>query len=231
MNKSVGILIIHGFAGTLEDIEPLNKSLLNKGFIIQSVKLKGHTGKRKDLAKASYRDWIASAEESFMELLSQCEKIIVIGFSMGGLIAVNLSMKYNITGIITLSTPIYHWDKKRICLNIVNDFKTKNFKNLRHYVIAAVRIPFIAMINFKILLIKTKALLKKISCPIFIIQGMMDDTVCHWSADYIYSNVSSVQKKIKYYKNSNHIICHSDDRNQVLDDVVLFINDVIKSTN
>ncbi len=226
MDKKIGFLIIHGFAGDVGEIAPLNEYLLNKGFITVCTKLKGHTGKRMDLGKVNYIDWVNSAEESLLKLSYQCEKIIVIVFSMGGLIAVNLALKHNISGVITLSTPIYHWDIKRICLNIVSDFKTREFKNLRHYTKAIIRIPFSAMINFKILLIKTKPLLKQVRCPMFIIQGLLDDTVHYRSADYIYSNVSSEKKVIKYYNNSNHIICKSDDNHKVFNDIFMFMKEL-----
>jgi Esterase/lipase len=225
MNKKIGFLIIHGFAGNVDEIEPLNNYLLNKGFITQCTKLKGHTGKRADLAKVNYIDWISSAEESLLKLSSQCRKVIVIGFSMGGLIAVNLALKHNVDGLITLSTPIYHWDMKRVGLNILSDFKTRKFKNLNHYTKAAIRIPFTAMINFKILLAKTKPLFKQVRCPMFITQGLLDDTVHHRSADYIYSNIASEQKMIKYYNNSNHIICKSEDKDEVFNDISMFINE------
>lgn len=227
MDKKIGILIIHGFAGNIGEIEPLNNYLIDKGCITLCAKLQGHTGKRKDLAKANYTDWINSAEKSLIKLSSQCEKVIIIGFSMGGLIAVNLALKHEISAIITLSTPIYYWDMKRICFNIASDFKTRKFKNLSHYTKAAIRIPFLAMLNFKILLIKTKPLFKQIKYPIFIAQGLLDDTVHHCSADYIHSNVASEQKMVKYYNNSNHIICHSEDNEEVFNDVFIFINKVI----
>ncbi len=223
MNKKTGFLIIHGFAGSVSEIEPLNKYLINKGFSTLCTKLKGHSENPKDLCKVNYIDWIASAEESLIKLSVQCEKIIIVGFSMGGLIAVNLALKHDIDGIITLSTPIYCWDIKRIYLNILSDFKTKNFKNLKHYIKAINRIPFSAMVNFKILLIKTKPKFKKIRCPIFIAQGLLDDTVHYRSADYIYSKVSSKKNILKYYNNSNHIICHSNENCELFHDIFILI--------
>lgn len=225
MNKKVGVLIIHGFAGGTNDIEPLNDYLLSKGFTTLCTKLKGHTGRRRDLSKSNYIEWVKSAEKSLIEISSQCEKVIIIGFSMGGLIAANLAKNHNISGIITLSTPIYYWDIKRICLNIVKDFKTRKFKTLKRYSKSVVNISFSAMINFKILLTKTKGIFNEINCPIFVIQGLLDDVVHYRSADYIYSNVSSKEKIIKYYNNSNHIICKSDDRNEVFKDIFNFIKE------
>lgn len=227
MNKEIGFLIIHGFAGTIEDIEPLNRYLLNEGFYTMCVKLKGHTGRRRDLARVSYEGWIDSAEEGFVELSKRCEKIIIIGFSMGGLIAANIYMKYDVAAIITLSTPIYYWDIRRISINISKDLKTGEFNNLNRYLKSATRIPILALMNFKILLMKTKPIFKQVRCPILVLQGLLDDTVHYRSAHYIYSNAKSQVKIIKFYKNSNHIICYSDDNNEIFNDILVFAKKIM----
>jgi carboxylesterase len=57
--------------------------------------------------------------------------------------------------------------------------------------------PISALYNFKAVLIKTKPLLNQIGCPVFIAQGLRDDTVHKKSAEYIFENVSSKEKHIK----------------------------------
>ena len=224
MEKKVGCLIIHGFAGSLHEIEPLNKHLLSQGFITLCPKLEGHTGRKKDLAKTNYCEWIQSAEEGLMKLEEQCEEVILIGFSMGGLIAMNLALKHRISALITLSSPIYYWDLKRVGANIINDFKNREFAYLKNYILAAFRIPFAAMINFRLLLCKTKPLVNEIKCPIFVAQGLIDDTVKYKSAEYIYTKAESEIREIRYYNNSQHIICCGDDKDELFKDVTLFIN-------
>jgi len=224
MEKKVGCLIIHGFAGNLGEIEPLNKYLLSMGFITLCPKLEGHTGRKKDLAKTNYCQWIKSAEEGLLKLKEQCEEVILIGFSMGGLIAMNLSLKHRVIALITLSTPIYYWDIKRVALNIVDDFKNMSFVNSKSYIRAAIRIPFTAMINFKLFLSRTKPLVNKINCPIFVAQGLIDDTVQYKSAEYIYTKAASKIREVRYYDNSKHIICCSEDKEKLFKDIMKFIN-------
>lgn len=222
--KNIGFLIIHGFGGSIEEIQPLNKFLLNNGFSTVCPTLKGHTGKRKDLKGISYNEWINSAEQGLMKLRERSEKIILIGFSMGGLIAVNLALKHKVCGIITLSMPIYHWDTKRIFLNIMDDFKKGKFDSLKFYAGASLALPLSAMLNFKFLLYKTKPLLTQIKCPILITQGLRDDAVKHCSAKYIFNNVSSKKKRLSYYDNSTHVICKSEDQKQLFNDIKIFID-------
>ncbi|NLB78842.1 MAG: alpha/beta fold hydrolase [Clostridiaceae bacterium] len=226
MKKQLGCLIIHGFAGNLNEIEPLNEYLLSKGYLTLCPIIKGHMGSRRDLARTDYRQWVESIEKKLLEFQTQCSQIIIIGFSMGGLIAVNLATKYRIEGVITLNTPIYHWNLKRIIINIINDLKTKDYTKIKSYLRAAINIPFSAMLNFKVLLRKTKPLFKQLKCPVFIAQGLLDDVVHYKSAQYLYQNISSEDKTIKYYEKTDHIICHSTENEAVFRDLESFIEKV-----
>jgi carboxylesterase len=62
MVNKIGCLIIHGFGGNIEEIKPLKQYLDRQGFTTICPQLKGHTGRRRDLGKYGYTDWIESAE-------------------------------------------------------------------------------------------------------------------------------------------------------------------------
>lgn len=207
----------------MEEVAPLTACLSQNGFTVSCPHLKGHTGTKKDLRGVSYAEWIKSAEDGLIQLKSECEYIIVIGFSMGGLIALNLSMRHRIDGIITLNMPIYFWDIKRIMLNI-----RENRANLKRYIKASFDKPLSALINFLILLKKSKGLIKYVVCPVFIAQALEDDTVQKRSAGYIYENAQSEYKIVRYYKDSGHLICHSKAFEEVSEDIIWFIGN---STN
>lgn len=197
--------------------------MIEKGFITICPKLHGHTGNKKDLRGANYKQWIDSGEQAFLDIREKCDKIFLIGFSMGGLVAVNLAVKYNIDGIITLSSPIYHWDFKMIYKNILSDLKHKQFKHAKRYIKAS-SIPFSALFNFKVFQAKSKQLFQEIKVPLFVAQGMADDTVQHRSAEFIYSSAKSKEKSIKYYAKSHHLICCSEDSPQLFEDILDFVN-------
>lgn len=220
MNSKIGCLIIHGFAGNLDEIEPLDSYLRNNGYQTLCPTMKGN----------NCTEWINSAQEGLLELSSQCEHLVLIGFSMGGLIAVNLAKKYDVKGIVTLNTPIYHWDMKRIALNILKGLKTKDYSKIKYYFKAATGIPIAALLNFKILLHQTLLIFKDIQCPIFIAQGLMDDTVHHKSAQYLYQKTSSQIKVLKYYDKIDHHICQSAKKEEVFNDLKDFLSRYIDFT-
>lgn len=218
-----GCLLIHGIGGNTGEVEPLLLRLQNDGFVAKATRLKGHTGKRQDLAGVRYSEWIDSAESDLLELQSGCDIVFVIGFSMGGLIAANLVLKHNIGGIVTINTPIYYWNVKSATDKLLSDIRNKDFVTIKRYLKSSNELPLNALYNFQLLLSSTKPKLKEIGCPIFIAQALHDDAVQKSSADYINNHVASKLKKLKFYDSSHHLILWSPEADEVIEDTVGFV--------
>ncbi len=205
-SKKTKFLIIHGFGGGVDDVKPLAQYLNSLGYDAVCPVLKGHAGTKEDMKKTTYNEWIDSAEHELLSLQKEGDEILLMGFSMGGLIAFNLASKYNIKGIVTINTPIYYWNMKQVTLNLADDIKNKKRENIRRYIQAKNNTPIYALIQFQLLLHKTKPKLEKITCPILMIQAEDDDTVRRKSVDYINMHVSSNDKTIRYFQEGGHLI-------------------------
>lgn len=225
MNNRIGCLVIHGFGGSIKEVEPLVLRLLEREYKVMVPSLKGHTGKREDLKNISYTEWINSAESNLLSLLSSCEVVYIIGFSMGGLIAINLGLKHQIGGIVTINTPIYYWNVKRIMINIASDIVKRDLRNSRRYLNSSKQLPFTALLNFKLLLSKTKSKIKDLKCPIYIIQAINDDTVRKSSANYLFNHVGSEVKQLKFFDCSEHHILWSSDADKATEHIIEFLNE------
>jgi carboxylesterase len=223
MEKKAGCLLIHGFGGSIKEITPLAEKLKEAGYSVACPVLKGHTGKRRDLKGVSYQDWLHSARVALNELLANCEQVYLIGFSMGGLLALNLAANKQVAGVVTLNCPIYYWDFKRIILNIIEDIRLRKFEHIKFYLRSGSSFPLSALYNFRLLLNSTKPKLKAVSCPLFIAQALQDDTVRKSSAEYLYRHTASRLKIIKYYDHSGHLILWSKAAGQVISDVQDFL--------
>lgn len=218
-------LLIHGFGGSVEEVAPLARHLEEEGYEVVCPELRGHAGNRQDLKGVKYQDWILSAEKALQKLLAKCDHIYLIGFSMGGLIALHLASKYKVAGVVTLNSPIYYWDLKRILLNIIEDIREKKRENIKYYLRSIGSFPLSALLNFRILLSKTKPQIKKVQCPVFVVQALEDDTVRKNSAQYIYKSTASNRKLIKYYEQSGHLILWSKAATEVIQDVQTFLEE------
>lgn len=226
MGKNNGCLIIHGFGGSVYEVSPLAAYLEERGYQVICPTLKGHTGRKKDLRGVTYDDWLTSAEEGLFQLISSCDRVFVIGFSMGGLIAINLGIKYKIHGLVTINSPIYYWNLKRICLNIINGFKERDYRNIRRYWKASRNIPLETLFQFKSLLLKTKPIIKKIRCPLLVIQTIDDDTVKSDSAKYIHIKADTEKKKLKFYEKGGHLALRSITAQSIMEDVRAFFGEI-----
>ena len=67
--------------------------------------------------------------------------------------------------------------------------------------------------------------LRKIECPTLIIQSKLDKTVQPRSAQYIYDNISSKDKKLYWLEKSGHVATLDIEREQVFSWIYEFIVD------
>ena len=182
--NDVGVLLIHGFAGNAEEMNPLQEYLKQRGYRVITPLLPGHGRTKRDLSKVTRYDWISAVESAYLNLSRNCRRVFVVGFSMGGLLAVNL-WHYGLTGLITVNMPVYYWNPAIIGQNLIGDFRYYGKKYLR----ASTDKPVSSVIEFLKLLTETKPLLENVTCRTMVIQAVNDDTVHYKSAYYILKRI------------------------------------------
>jgi len=224
-DKRPNFLLIHGFGGGVHEVSPLADHLISIGYEAVCPLLKGHSASKKEMRMVTYKDWIDSVEKELLRMRETSDDIVLIGFSMGGLIAFNLACKYKIKAIITLNTPIYFWNIHQAFLNIIDDLRNKQFYHCRRYFKETGNFPIKSLIEFLHLLRQTKPLLKNVNCPILVIQAEDDDTVKRKSVDYICQHLSSHKKSVKYFKKCGHLILLSPIAMQVMTCIEGFLHD------
>lgn len=208
---NTGILLIHGFAGSSYDMQYLSDYLKKKGFSISNVLLDGHGTTPKALKATNHLDWIKSAEEAYQELSKYCEEIFIAGLSMGGAIGLHLAHKYNIKGIISLSTPMKILSRQHCVDTLV--------KNKRYN-----KTPYKSLVNLLQLINIVKGSLYNMDKPILIMQSYADETVHPKSANYIYKRVASTDKSIIFLYKSGHMITCDCEKEQVFEEIYNFIS-------
>ncbi|MDR2736773.1 MAG: alpha/beta fold hydrolase [Gracilibacteraceae bacterium] len=218
MNDVIGVLILHGFAGSRQDIMPLHEYLDQRGYRVSSPVLSGHERARKDLAQSRYTDWIREATDAARDLKNRCDRLIVAGFSMGGLIAVHIRREEPVEKLVLINTPVYYWNIRRIAWNLAKDFKAYS----KEYFMAGTDKPLPALLEFQKILGKTKPLFARVPCPVLIMQTLDDDTVQPKSADYIFSRIQSEKSLVKLERGGHYVL-----RTDVAPDVCLGIQTAI----
>jgi carboxylesterase len=228
-NKT-GILLIHGFTGSPSEMRYMGDYLKDKGFSVKGVLLKGHGTCIEEMRKTNHRDWIKSAELGYGELAEQCDEVFVVGFSMGGAIALHLAQRYDISGIVSLSTPIKILSRQYYIAAIVKYLRLKISKQRRivtkkdPFIISYDKTPVKCIVSLLQLINLVKTDLHKIEKPILIMQSYGDGTVHPSSANFIYKRIGSTDKSIIFLHKSGHVITCDCEKEQVFEEVNSFIS-------
>lgn len=227
-NKAV--LLIHGFTGAPTEMAPLGEYLRETGYSVSCPLLKGHGTDVEDLEATTWKDWVGTAENALKELKTRYDKVYVVGFSMGGCIALYLAMKYEIEAVVSISTPVFLVDKKAYFTPILKHFRRYKPKPRKpDYgipVFSYDKTPIRSVASLLKLIRFVKYNLSKITIPALVIQGDNDRVVRPGSAHYIYKTIKSELKEIVEYQNRSHMITVENGRQEVIKKVEEFLSKI-----
>ncbi|MBI9103041.1 MAG: alpha/beta fold hydrolase [Spirochaetales bacterium] len=89
------VMIIHGYTGYPGPFYEMGELLHSVGYTINLVRLPGHGTNRRDYKKTSWRDWLNHARNVYMDLEVGHDSVLIIGHSMGGVLALILASRFN----------------------------------------------------------------------------------------------------------------------------------------
>ncbi len=103
----IGVLLLHGLTGTSAEMAPLAEALAGR-MPLYMARVAGHETSVGELARTSWRDWYASATAGADALLRVVPRIVVVGLSMGAMLAVRLAVERRdvVSGVVLLSPAI-----------------------------------------------------------------------------------------------------------------------------
>ena len=225
-----GILLIHGFTGSPAELRLLGDFLHTAGYTILAPRLCGHGTTVEEMATTKWPHWYSSVEDAYHILKGICNKITVIGLSMGGLLGFKIAMDYPVDKIVSLSTPIFITDKRLDLLPLYEMFsqfapkKRKKYADVDpKYTVGYSSTPLKGISSLVDLIQQVDKMLPTIKDELLIIQGRRDHTVQPRSAEYIYDHVMSPQKKLVWLEKSGHIVTLDIEREEVFRQIAAFL--------
>ena len=231
---SEGVLLIHGFTGSPAEMILLGKFLNRAGFTVLGVRLAGHGTNERNLMKTTNEDWLNSVLDGYKVLQGLCEKIFVVGHSMGGLLTLKLAYLRKVEKIVTLAAPILIDENLHLedlpprseCKDFCLIKPHRNFRNVPPAANKGYRkMPFISVHELVNLLEEVKLLLPKITTPILIMHGLEDHTAQPKSANFIEEKISSTVKKKIFMPNCGHLLPLIETRYFVFVEVMNFLKE------
>ncbi len=104
-----GVLCIHGFTGTPFEMRFLGEQLNQRGLTVVGPALAGHCTSPEELDETGWRDWYAGVEREFDALRRRCDRVAVVGLSLGGALTLHLARHRgdDIAAIAALAAPMW----------------------------------------------------------------------------------------------------------------------------
>jgi carboxylesterase len=105
----LGVLLLHGLTGTTSSLIDLAWRCAEAGYTVSLPRLPGHGTSVEDMLTTDWNDWTGACEVAFDELAARCDRVAVVGLSMGGGIAVNLAdLHRDVTALVFINPWIKH---------------------------------------------------------------------------------------------------------------------------
>lgn len=231
--NNVGVLLLHGFTASPYEMKFLGEFLnKNGGYTISVPLLAGHGRDTKTLNSVHWNDWVKSASDAYEKLKLTCTKIIVVGMSMGGSIALSFATKFPIDGLICMGTPLYITKVSglaRILYPFLKSVKKKGGpdiadENQKNSLVSLKTIPLHALIEFRKFLKTLPNDLKKVKCPLYLMHSVNDHTIEYQNMELIKNMVSSDNIKTMTFEKSFHILPLDLEKDKLNSECLEFIN-------
>lgn len=227
---SRAVLLLHGFTGHSADVRMLGRFLEKKGYTCHAPILSGHGQPAEEIIKTTPADWWKDVQDAMQHLKDKgYEEIAVAGLSLGGVLGLKLAYSERIMGVTPMCAPMFFDNEEQL----KKGFKqfAKEFKQLEKKDEEQIQKEVEDLLNTSTDTFEELGKFIKdvhdnidtIYTPTFVVQAEKDEMINTDSANYIYENVETNQKEIKWYKESGHVITLDKERDQLHEDIYEFL--------
>ncbi len=230
---SNGVLLIHGFTGTPFEMRGPGEYLASQGHTVLGIRLAGHATHPEDLARARWRDWMASVEDGYNLIKPSVERIFLMGLSLGGALSLITASRFPVAGVITMSTPfVLSTDPRLRYVRILSKLMPRlpkgspdwrNPQAAKDHVAYAYT-PTRAVAEVIDTLDEMRACLPAVKAPVLLVHSKADRTALPESMPRIYAALGSADKQMLWVENSGHNIPREPDRQVVFEAAAKFID-------
>ncbi|MCU0492606.1 MAG: alpha/beta fold hydrolase [Chloroflexaceae bacterium] len=227
-----GCLLVHGFSGSPTEMRGLGEHLHRQGRTVLGVRLAGHGSTPEALAQVRWRDWYETVEKGYIKLRHSCRNVSVVGFSLGGALAIQLARHKPMQRLVLLSTLLSIQGDWRInLLGLVRHFKpwfypmekasfddpfvrqrvrefdpTVNLDDpeVQEFIRRSIKISVGAIDEMRQALIQTRADLPHVQRPVLVMHGREDEVAASSNAEEIVSRIGSQKKELVWWERTGH---------------------------
>lgn len=241
--SDVSALLLHGLTGTPYEMRYLGRQLAARGIRTLGVKLAGHAGTPTELGASNHRNWYESVVRGFERLREFHDPIVVVGLSMGAVLAARLAADQGdeIVGLVMLAPAFFLTTRAWTMTRIIRHFGRwpynvylQNTNGSDIHDAAARRIhptmtlmPLSAPLNLYDLSSIVRPMLAKIRQPTLAIHSRQDHTIPFSTLAWLMSRLQCDDKRAIELEDSYHVITVDCEKERIAAEVIRFIEQVI----
>jgi carboxylesterase len=237
----VSALLIHGLSGTPYEMRYLGERLAAGGGVrVCGVRLAGHAGAPEELGAATHAQWYESVVEGFEGLRRYGDPVVVIGLSMGAVLAARLAadQREAVAGVVMLSPAFFLplWVRGPLrALRTLGPLADRIYLRSKGSDIhdAAARsvhpsarlMPLSAVLELLKLSAAVRPRLGRVTQAALVIHSRRDHTCpMRRNVDFLLGHLGSAQKRAVILEDSFHVITVDSEKERVASDVIDFVN-------
>src|SRR5699024_7720599 len=175
-------------------------------------------------------DWWEDVQQAYHHLKSVgYEEIAVAGLSLGGALGVKLANCNEVKAVIPMYTTMYFDNTSQLTngseqfATQYKQFEQKNNEQITQEVTTLMEDSVQMFEEIRSIFTDMKKELDMIYALTMGIQASQDEMINLESANYIYNQLSSTKKYLKWYEESGHVITMGKERDQLHEDIYGFL--------
>lgn len=232
--SGTAVLCMHGLSGTPYEVRPVAEALAAAGLRARGIALPGHCTSPEDLARTSRHAWVDAAGAALDELRAQHDRVVLVGVSMGGVVALRVAQEAKVDALVTIGSPLELDAPIRWFVPLVKHLmpmlEKRGGSDIRD---AAARerhpgysvMPLAAVHELIRLQSEVKPGLGRVETPLLVAHGAHDRTSHPRNAQMIHDGVGSEVREIVMYERSGHVVPVDHDGRALSERVVVFLGE------
>ncbi|MEN2667403.1 alpha/beta hydrolase [Listeria aquatica] len=224
------VLLLHGFAGTTEDVRSLGEHLAENGYTVYAPNFRGHGDEPALFLKTTPDMWYEDAVSGYTFLEKEgYHEIAIVGVAMGGVFALRMAESFSPKAIVPLCANV----NKKMRYIPVEKYLMKQLRkegisgDEAEAMLKSYEPEIDTMANARSDFYKQVAKdIEKIKVPTMIGQGCQDEEIEADDANYIFKHIHTPDKQLCFYQSSGHDIVNDGEKDILEEDVVYFLDDL-----